>query len=521
MKRFIALIVFLAACSDPPTQPDPNTNTPPPTTDSISLAPSDWTLPSGATVRFRAYNKTTSRLTATWSVNDIVGGNAEVGTITPDGTYTAPGSSRTVVIRAKTSTNAIAVGTVAVKDLGPASIGWFVTAPRVIDTTTDSVAVFVHVNGFSAAMTLTDVNGGNSIVFEPWSTQEFRAMVPRSRALLGYTEGDYHNVLGKLTVDGVPGTYNVTLNVNDATMPSYPVTALAADAQRTDYVLNLRYDGTDYRTKTELLPKLYQYRPDNFDFVTIVDAVSTPNNRYFSGVRNSIVGTGVTTFDNGAATGSTARLKGVVVYPITQFFDGASNAYSHELGHSWISFTKGVFGGGAHWPPSDLARDIMGFNIPGSGAGGTFTMDAEQQPDGTWRITCAGATQTFNDFSLYLMGLVPASETTTHRIITNWSLSTRCGDVANVTQVTVNDVIALNGARNPAYPNTPRSFNVGTIVLSRGGLLTPAELSFFSHMAARAELKSSVMVAEGLARFGSSPFYVATGGRASLVTKMW
>ncbi|NOY44882.1 MAG: hypothetical protein GXP50_05455 [Deltaproteobacteria bacterium] len=59
-----------------------------------------------------------------WSVDGIQGGNAEVGTITPEGLYTAPGSARTVTITATSAVVSWASGsvTVAVVDSSQAGL---------------------------------------------------------------------------------------------------------------------------------------------------------------------------------------------------------------------------------------------------------------------------------------------------------------------------------------------------------------------------------------------------------------
>jgi hypothetical protein len=46
-------------------------------------------------------------------------------------------------------------------------------------------------------------------------------------------------------------------------------------------------------------------------------------------------------------------------------------------------------------------------------------------------------------------------------------------------------------------------------------------MSFFSHMAARGELRVPVRVTEGFSAYTSLPFYLATGSRATMSMKMW
>jgi hypothetical protein len=52
-------------------------------------------------------------------------------------------------------------------------------------------------------------------------------------------------------------------------------------------------------------------------------------------VRNDVLGTGLSVFDNSSTYGSKGRLQGISVFPISSLFDGAETAYQHELAHQW------------------------------------------------------------------------------------------------------------------------------------------------------------------------------------------
>lgn len=58
----------------------------------ISITPSSVTLPAGTTQQFTANVSGPTNTAVTWNVNGIAGGNAEFGTITDSGLYTAPAS---------------------------------------------------------------------------------------------------------------------------------------------------------------------------------------------------------------------------------------------------------------------------------------------------------------------------------------------------------------------------------------------------------------------------------------------
>jgi YD repeat-containing protein len=66
----------------------------------VRLSPTSARLLFGDSVTFTPFVSTDGDPSLTWSVSGVVGGNSAVGTITPDGVYTAPNNSGTLIIRA-------------------------------------------------------------------------------------------------------------------------------------------------------------------------------------------------------------------------------------------------------------------------------------------------------------------------------------------------------------------------------------------------------------------------------------
>jgi hypothetical protein len=84
-----ALGLSLAACASGPgggSTPPP----PPPPQITVTIAPNSGTLLLGNTLAFSATVTNTSDTSVFWSVNGISGGSPQVGTISPDGLFTAP-----------------------------------------------------------------------------------------------------------------------------------------------------------------------------------------------------------------------------------------------------------------------------------------------------------------------------------------------------------------------------------------------------------------------------------------------
>jgi len=79
----------------------------------------------------------------------------------------------------------------------------------------------------------------------------------------------------------------------------------------------------------------------------------------------------------------------------------------------------------------------------------------------------------------------------------------------------IDDLIAANGPRRPAWDGVPKTFRMATLVVSRGRLLTAFEMTYYDRMAARGEATTSL---DGGAF--ATPFFVNTRGRGILVTRL-
>ncbi len=96
---FIAVTVFAAVAAigcgyagNPPSQSPPATPPPttPPATVTVSVQPASANIFLGAALQFQATVAGASNKSVIWEVNSAVGGNAQTGTISPAGLYTAP-----------------------------------------------------------------------------------------------------------------------------------------------------------------------------------------------------------------------------------------------------------------------------------------------------------------------------------------------------------------------------------------------------------------------------------------------
>lgn len=123
---------------------------------------------------------------------------------------------------------------------------------------------------------------------------------------------------------------------------------------------------------------------------------------------------------------------------------------------------------------------------------------------------------TYNMMELYLMGLVPPTDVPNYFVLVNQNQTITNGQTltaGEVTEVSINDIIAAKGARSPDSTAAQQTFRFATVILSEN-LLTPEALSLYDWFTRRIEAKTQLPYAEGLATGTCNPFQLATGNRA-------
>jgi hypothetical protein len=250
--------------------------------------------------------------------------------------------------------------------------------------------------------------------FEPVG-DTWQAIVPEAEMMLQYRAGDLHHVVGRIEVGPTPTDYALSANVSvNGTVAPVPITSLGAGVKAAPHVLNIRSDSIygGRSVPTAVAKDVYRYLGDDYDFLLIVEAVRSPNSRFFLGTRNQTTGLGLTTFDQGRTYGSDTRLQGIVHFPNDDAFDLAETGTLHELAHRWINHTPrrtagcgtalADFGSCLRRDGAERSRQQQtGDRIPVStGAAGKRELHRAAN-DGS---------NGFNDLELYLMGLLPARQ---------------------------------------------------------------------------------------------------------------
>ena len=319
---------------------------------------------------------------------------------------------------------------------------------------------------------------------------------------------------------------NMFVDVHTPDVGTPAIDRLGPDAQATARVVNLvdpafLADGNVRR----VAQAFYRLYGDSYDFLNIISTPTRFLNRTHSIVRNDVDGIGAARSDSSSQFGSSGRLRGYTLFPAPGFYDGANAGYSHETGHQWINFLAfAPFSSGVpHWPVSSMATGTMGFSIGGGGGeGGEFRCDVSD--DGAVvRLLPVPATEArgFNDFDLYLMGLIPPEAVRRQVVLPGLTSPPTCtGEVytGTVTRVGVDAIVAGAGRRVPDVSSSPKRFRAATILVSRDGLVSQETMWLYTWLTARAELTSSTPTHEGFTKANGRPFFVATGGLASIDT---
>ncbi len=322
-------------------------------------------------------------------------------------------------------------------------------------------------------------------------------------------------------------SFNVIGEVWTSAVGLAAIRPIDANGQETDYITNY------VATKAQLLsfdPKVwaqqfYLTHGDKYDFFNFVLIGGTVNNRTHFATKNTVQGTGVSIIDNDSQYGSPGKLQGINTFPIPTFFDGGEQGFIHETGHQWIDFLSATaFAPGVpHWAKGNAAINVMGFSLPG-GVGGQYSFTFTPNGSGGYLVGPGNSINltTFNSMELYLMGLAAPPEVGTFFVLKDQNQNVTNGQTlqpSEITLVTVNDVTSAQGARVPSSATAQKNFHCATVVLSEQ-LLDPYAMSLYDFFARRCEAKQQVNWASGLVNGIGNPWYLATGMRSVMFSKI-
>jgi hypothetical protein len=257
---------------------------------------------------------------------------------------------------------------------------------------------------------------------------------------------------------------------------------------------------------TALAQQFFQTHGDDYDFLLIFPNFNTADGSFHQIVFNDISGLGPNrpnTFDNRAAFGAATRLQSFTQYVNFTTFpanleqriagnnDSPLSLIAQEVGHRWAAFPDlgaALNGGdttilrgrqGSHW---NYYTNAMGTG-PRAGASSLEGNVWVDNGDGTF--TTSSQTDGFSELDQYMMGVRDSEAVTPFFYVQNPSgglgraraarpFTTGldgASDTVNGTRidVTIDDIIAQNGARVPEAAAATKQFKQAFILLAQGG----------------------------------------------------
>lgn len=375
-----------------------------------------------------------------------------------------------------------------------------------------------------------DISGRTVSVFNPrWDEAALRDSViwgtPRGfdRPLFEFGKMDASHYAERYGEGAQFGLYVAVMPLNT---PESRVERIDDRAQYASHVVNLVMpEVIDSRVSSgnpdwrEVTRQFYLHFPDEYDSIAInfAEMHSLWAGGFHSSIQNPISGLGrEPIFDNSGLWGSSGRLRAIEGYANTQFSSIMTSL--HEMAHQWVDF----------WNWSELAGGIArGGHQPGSHTPLLFPgemMAGAILTSPRYRVARASATEfvlertpapaRYHPTTLYRMGLIGPDTVPDLLVFENQNRLQgfpNAGDPVEggTRPVSIEDIVAMHGERSGPVDDTWRR---ATIVVSRDGLISREEMSFWNFLAIRHEATS------GVHRLGS--FYQATHGMARLHTDL-
>jgi uncharacterized protein (TIGR03437 family) len=159
---------------------------------------------------------------------------------------------------------------------------------------------------------------------------------------------------------------------------------------------------------------------------------------------------------------------------IANFVQGGSGLYYHETMHQWGAYLSipqlGIDDTASHWLENSSVGGALGGCPWTDNGNGTFSTASRQLVDG--------------DLELYVAGLLPASQVHPSYIASNTVTACTPGLLMQppYKTVTVDDVIAVEGPRVPAWDGNVKTYKHAMIVTSQNRLL-PLEMTYYGRIA--------------------------------------
>jgi subtilase family serine protease/fibronectin type 3 domain-containing protein len=256
-----------------------------------------------------------------------------------------------------------------------------------------------------------------------------------------------------------------------------------------DYSRNLADGSINVEPRTVIAKSFLKNFADNYDFIVAFSNFEFNTGdatAFYTTVKNDTKGLGQPLFDNGTYFGSAGHLQGFVdmaatsrytLSPSDARFENVMMVLSHELLHRWAAHVQFLDEQGK---PSNalLGRDAAHWSFL-LDTGGSVEYGNRWKDNGDGTFTSQPDQQYYSPLDLYLMGMLKKEQVPPFFYIEAPSVdATRLPQpgvtVAGVRHdVTIDQVIAASGARDPSADGAQKQFKIGFVLLTRPGV-TPS-----------------------------------------------
>lgn len=289
----------------------------------------------------------------------------------------------------------------------------------------------------------------------------------------------------------------------------------------TEYVIAI-IDSTTSRL--EIAQRYYEFMDDDRDFLFVAHQPdgTIPGAGYFSHVRSTEQGIGVSEIDWTASFGSAGRLTGIVSLTAS----APMGLLNHEILHQWANFLDQSLNlGRFHWDVID--RPSTGFGASGHGVYSNLEHIGENRYRGIRFDFREPETKKFNDLELYLMGLIDIEEVESPiktlvnptssmplEYIHEDEASYGVFEAEGIRELSTDEIVAIHGQRSPG-PGEARSSFAGAMVVVHPRPLTDSEFAYYDLMMREFEKDESELFPINVT------FEQATEGLADMTTRLF
>ena len=327
--------------------------------------------------------------------------------------------------------------------------------------------------------------------------------------------GDAVSETSKNTI--IPALRDRGVTVNLGIMPDGPDAAIHNDNV---LVMNVTEDFVRERVAlSRYTNELYRWFEDAFDYLIFINNYAPPRTFSFAGfhteVSNTTKGLGLDAHYS-SGFGSAGKLKGIVF--LTTPYGMKSSLALHELQHQWTNFAvRTSHSTGGHWGVSSANGVHGGFDLAtlaNLGDGKYRTL-----PFGLWHN---GHDDIYSPIELYFAGYIPPEEVPNLWVGIRPSgerpgydtLSGRASEfnVRHAVELSIDDIIAKNGARVPDSSTAQRHYRAAAILLNPPPDQAPVNSQALQELSENVSIFSYA----GNDNRAVANYFEATGGRGSI-----